>query len=115
MNYIDEIFTRANIQQIREFLMHGVDCVEVKSEGYLERLEKSYKPVNDIIYHYFPERKENDKIMDRIGLCLGEAEDVYMEIGLQCGFILAMQIISNTKNASRRKTMRDIEEQTMKD
>ncbi len=110
MDYITEIFSRLDIQQIREFLMHGVECIEVKSEGYLERLEKSHKPVNDIIYHYFPEREENDKIMDRIGLCLGEAEDVYMEIGLQCGFILAMQIISNTKNISRRKTMGDIGE-----
>ena len=31
MNYIDEIFTRANIQQIREFLLHGTEeCYVIK-------------------------------------------------------------------------------------
>ena len=31
---ITEIFERADLQQIREFLLHGAECVEVSGETY---------------------------------------------------------------------------------
>lgn len=115
MDYITEIFSRLDIQQIREFLLHGVECVEVNTKTYMERLKEAQKPVINMIHRYFPdEMKENEKITDCIWLYSGEIEDVYMEIGLQCGFVLAMQIMSNTKKPGPRRTMGNMVEEAMK-
>lgn len=40
MNYIDEIFARADIQQIRAFLMDGADCV-TDPRPYKERIDSA--------------------------------------------------------------------------
>ena len=42
MDYIDEIFSRADIQQIREFLLHGVEC-GTDPRSYKERIESADK------------------------------------------------------------------------
>lgn len=95
MDYFTEIFERANLQDIREFLLHGVEAVEYNAKGYKERIDESHRNVNDMICRKFPDMKENEKIMDTVLDYGSDIQDVYMEIGLQCGFILAMQIFRN--------------------
>lgn len=95
MDYITEIFNRANIQDIREFLLHGVEEVQYSTKSYKERIDESRKHVNGMIYRKFPDMEENEKIMDSVLDYGSEIQDVYMEVGLQCGFMLAMQILSN--------------------
>ncbi len=34
MDYITEIFERANFQDVREFLLHGVKCVNTSPKVY---------------------------------------------------------------------------------
>ena len=34
MSYIDEIFRRANLQHIREFLLHGVEERKISTKSY---------------------------------------------------------------------------------
>ena len=43
MNYIAEIFNRLDLQQIREFLLHGVVCCEVSGQTYQQRLREAEK------------------------------------------------------------------------
>jgi len=38
MSYITEIFERLDLQQIREFLLHGVECGKVSDLSYKQRL-----------------------------------------------------------------------------
>ena len=37
MNYIDEIFRRADLQQIREFVLHGVEG-QTDPRSYMDRV-----------------------------------------------------------------------------
>jgi len=45
MNYITEIFERLNLQQIRAFLLNGVECKKISENSYKQRLKKSEETV----------------------------------------------------------------------
>lgn len=99
MNYIDEIFLRADIQQIREFLLHGVETTHVNPCSYKERTERALKCVTAQLHEIYPEEKEYQKVADLVYDCVSAFEEVYMEIGLQAGTILAAQVCRNLKTA----------------
>ena len=97
MNYIDEIFTRLDVQCVREFLLHGGESAEIDTRPYKERIETAQKAATSILHYKFPDKEEYEDISGYV-LDYGTAcENVYMEIGMQCGFVLAMQIMNNTK------------------
>lgn len=92
MNYISNIFKRAHIQQIREFLLSGAECVRINEKTYIERLEEAQKKAFDKLLDIIPDEEEYEEILSNIIGYIGETEDVYMEIGLQCGAMLAQQL-----------------------
>ena len=94
MSYITEIFDRLDLQQIREFLLHGVECYDVSGDSYKQRLEAAEKPVIEMIEEKF---EENDEIAGDIHHYATVNQNVYMEIGLRCGAVLAAQLLSNPK------------------
>jgi len=96
-NYISEIFGRLDIQCIREFLLQGCNEVEIDSRSYTERLSMNEKAMLNFLHSKFPDNEEFEKVTDKIYDYAGAMQDVHMEIGLQCGFIIAMQISKNTK------------------
>ena len=59
MSYDSEIFDRANIQNIREFLFHGVECTEFSEKSYKQRIEEHLKPAIAIIESKFNDVDEN--------------------------------------------------------
>jgi galactitol-specific phosphotransferase system IIC component len=97
MSYITGIFERAHIQHIREFLINGVECINISDKPYKQRLEESSKSAMDMIQAKFPDMNEYDKITAEIYKYVGTVEDVYMEIGLQCGMALAIQFLKELK------------------
>ncbi len=48
MDYIKEIFNRANLQQLREFLLHESGTV-TDTRSYQERLEAAYRQLLDFL------------------------------------------------------------------
>lgn len=97
MNYIDEIFTRLNIQQIREFLLHGTEDGEINPKSYYGRINTAKKSAMAMLQSKFPDNEELEIVTDPVLDYVTATEEVYMEIGLQSGIILGMQILSNTK------------------
>ena len=95
MDYITEIFDRLDLQQIREFLLHGVECAQVSGESYKQRLETAGNPVFETIKNKFPDMNESDKISGDVHYYTSITQDVYMEIGMQCGAILAMKLLTS--------------------
>jgi len=93
MSYIDNIFARTNIQQLREFLLHGAECIEISSKDYIQRIEDAQKPILERIKKSFPDQEEHEKITSEVYGYAAVAEDVYMEIGLKCGAILEAQLL----------------------
>lgn len=73
-----------------------VESGEINTRTYQQRLEESLKPAIEIIRLRFQDMTECEKIMNKIYSYAGACEDVYMEIGIQCRFTLAMQMMSNT-------------------
>lgn len=98
MSYISEIFDRAHIQHIREFLLHGAECVEISDKSYKQRLDIAYTPVKSMMHAIYPDEKEYEDKMVPIYDYASAHEDVYMEIGLQCGILLVTEIFENIKN-----------------
>lgn len=92
MDYISEIFERANFQDIREFLLHGVGCVETNPKNYKERLKAGYEELKIFVESKYTDNEELEKMMNCILMYVGVIEDVYMEIGLKCGITIMTQL-----------------------
>lgn len=98
MNYIGEIFTRADIQQIREFLLHGAEG-NIDPRPYKERIESAYRALSVRLRRDYPNEKDFEEIIGFAYDYATATEEVYMEIGLQAGAILAAQAAQNVKAA----------------
>ena len=97
MSYITEIFERLDLQQIREFLLHGVECLQISEKSYKQRLEAAGKPAFKMIDEKFSNGDERDKVASDVHHYASVTQDVYMEIGMQCGAILAVKLLSSSQ------------------
>lgn len=79
-----------------EYLLHGAGAVRIDKRPYETQLETARNPAEKLLHDLFPNEVEYETksriIFDYAFAC----ENVCMEIGLQCGIVLAMQIIANT-------------------
>ena len=107
MNYIHEIFTRADIQQIREFLLHGTEETSLDPRPYKERIDSAHKAFTARLHRDYPDEKDFEEVTEPIYHYVNAIEEVYMEIGLQAGAILAAQTALNLKAAFERGTPPD--------
>lgn len=98
MNYIDEIFTRADIQQIRSFLADGVESA-IDPRSYKERLDSAERAMRARLHRDHPDPADYEEIVRYVYEYGDALESVYMEIGLQIGAILAAQAAWNMKTA----------------
>ena len=98
MNYIDKIFARVDMQQIREFRLHGVEG-STDARSYVERIENAHKAFSARLHKDYPNEKDFEEIAQPIYDYVTVIENVYMEIGLQVGAILAAQTAQNLKTA----------------
>lgn len=92
MSYITEMFERADIQQIRDFLLNGTELPKRTHAPYEQRLAKSMNEVMEMIQAHFP--NEQEQMENSIIQAVSAYEDVYLEIGLQIGIKLAMQVLN---------------------
>lgn len=97
MSYISEIFERLDLQQIREFLLHGTEEMNVSTDTYLKRLKSAEQIAAATLHNRFPCEKDYEQVTDDIYTMVTATQDVYMEIGMQCGAALAMQLLGNPK------------------
>ena len=93
MSYISEIFKRLDIQSIREFLLHGVEENEIDTRSYIERIKASEKGMFHMLHSKFPDDEEYENVSGPVLDYTNTIQNVYMEIGMQCGFVLVMQIM----------------------
>lgn len=96
MSYLTEIFDRADIQQLREFLLHGVECMQPSSKPYEQRIDEARAPAIDMIKNRFPNMEEYEPLTAKVYDYASATQDVYMEIGMQCGAVIMLQLLTNT-------------------
>ena len=104
MSYINKIFSRANIQSIRSFLLDGVEST-IDTRSYEERMDEKHNKLFEKIKKNCSKQNDNfDEWENLIYQYINEVQDVYMEIGLQIGCILTAQVNENIiklRNAHR--------------
>jgi len=94
MSYITDIFERLDLQQIREFLLHGVECVEVSDKSYKQRLDSAGDIAFKSIHKKFPEEADHIEVKNDMHHYAGAMQDVYMEIGIVCGARLMAELLN---------------------
>ena len=93
MSNIDDIFKRLDIRQIREFLLNGMECTEISSKDCEQRLDKALKPVIEML-DKITDENEQEKAAEDIFDYGATIQEVYMEIGIQCGASLMAQLLN---------------------
>ena len=94
MSYISDIFDRLEPQCICGFLLRGNKCSKIDNRPYIDRLEEAGTRLNDRLEEKFSGVVEYGGIMDEINSYGDIVEHVYMEIGMKCGAILAVKLLS---------------------
>lgn len=100
--FADKIFERATIRGIADYLLFGLGPDE-DDRSYEERLDEPYMRFEKAVEKY-----DKCKIFELLDLCnevSSETASVYMEIGLQVGMKLMMDIIKNANGESERNEM----------
>ena len=90
MSYIDDIFTRANLQQLRSFLLDGTETQKVSEEPCEQRLRQGTEGVFRLIQALSPDQSE--PLETQLMIALAAYEEVFMEIGLRAGMSLSAQL-----------------------
>ena len=93
MDYIKSVFQRANLQQLREFLLYGQEGCKLDQRPYLEQLREADDAVDDTLEQYIPDPKALDRAADKISHAFSVYEAVYTEIGLQTGAALVFELL----------------------
>ena len=97
--YVDKIFERATIRGIADYLLFGLGP-DADDRSYGERLEEPYLRFEKAVAKY--DKNPTSELLDLSNEVTSETTSVYMEIGLQVGILLMMDVV---KNISREKSM----------
>ena len=96
--HVDKIFERATIRGIAEYLLFGLGPDE-DDRSYEERLDEPYLRFEKAVEKY--DKSQTSELLDLCNEVSSETASVYMEIGLQAGILLMMDVV---KNISREKS-----------
>ena len=90
--YIEKIFERATIRGIADYLLFGSGPDE-DNRSYEERLEEPYLRFEKAVAKY--DKNPTSELLDLSNEVTSETASVYMEIGIQVGGLLMMDVIKN--------------------
>lgn len=96
--YVDKIFERATIRGIADYLLFGLGPDE-DDRSYEERLDEPYMRFEKAVEKY--DKSKTSELLDLCNEVSSETASVYMEIGLQAGILLMVDVV---KNFSREKS-----------
>ena len=90
--FADKIFERATIRGIADYLLFGLGPDE-DDRSYEERLDEPYMRFEKAVEKY--DKSKNSELLDLCNEVSSETASVYMEIGLQAGILLMMDMMRN--------------------
>ena len=92
--YIGKIFSRMDLQQIREFLLYGAEEHGAESEDFHARLKNGSDPIYNRLINLYPESNtERDEAANDLSQALAAHDAVYMEMGMKAGARLIYQLL----------------------
>lgn len=90
--FVDKIFKRATIRGVADHLLFGPDAYE-DNQNYEERLEEVYRKFEKAVQKY--DQSATPELLDLCNEVSSETASVYMEIGLQTGILLMLDMLKN--------------------
>lgn len=93
--YVDKIFERATIRGIADYLLFGLGPDE-DDRSYEERLDEQYMRFEKAVEKY--DKSQTSELLDLCNEVSSETASVYMEIGLQAGILLMLDVVKNVNN-----------------
>ena len=91
---VELIFERANLQQLRAFLLTGNEVSCPKDELYMERLNIAYEKFKTSVFKHIPNASEESTLLTDLKPLLNEYMNVFMEIGMQAGLRLSKEFLT---------------------
>ena len=92
--YIEKIFERADIQQIREFLISGLDLIDSPDKrSYGKRLEENSINIIKRLENTAADADDLDETFGYFGDATETCKEVFLEIGMKVGARLLFQLL----------------------
>ena len=98
--YVDKIFERATIRGIADYLLFGLGPDE-DDRSYEERLDEPYMRFEKAVEKY--DKSKTSELLDLCNEVSSETASVYMEIGLQAGILLMVDMLRNINGRDSNK------------
>lgn len=88
---------RINIQEIRSFVLDGIDLSNWREkpdmDNYEERLRKGEAPLWEFLENLYPDEDKQDDIYGRICKAIIINQEVYTELGIRLGANLIFELL----------------------
>ena len=99
MRNFKEIIDRVNIQEIRSFMLDGIDLSswneKLIENSYEDRLQKGEDPLWALIEPLFPDGDKKNEIYDLISEAIITNQEVYTELGIRLGANLIFELLKS--------------------
>jgi len=95
---IKEIFERADIRQIRDFLVGGAIVANDDYGTYKDRLDRNSEDVINSLRLYLKDEEQYNETTNDLYLALYTYRDVYSEIGMKVGARILFQLLFQNDN-----------------
>ena len=92
-DYIKEAIARTNIQDIREFLLEGVEEYTYRDKPYDIWIKKECDPIYKRLEALYPDGDKRDEAAAELSQALTAYQSVYMEVGMKAGARLIYQLL----------------------
>lgn len=99
MKFTEEIFKRATIRGVADYLLFGL-APDEDNRDYETRLDDTYDEFEKLALQC--EKEKQFELLNLANAMTSEAASVYTEIGLQVGIMLMKDMAQNTSNGNRR-------------
>ncbi len=99
MKFTEEIFKRASIRGVADYMLFGLAPNE-DTRDYETRLDDTYEEFEKLALQC--EKEKQFELLNLANAMSSEAASVYTEIGLQVGIMLMADMAQNTGNENRR-------------
>lgn len=99
MRNFKEIVCRVNIQEIRSFMLDGIDLSSWRAkpvaDSYEDRLRKGEAPLWEFLEKLYPDGDKRDEVYDLICKALLTNQEVYTELGIRLGANLIFELLKS--------------------
>ena len=105
MQSIDQVFERATIRGIVDYLLFGIGP-NADDRSYEERLEEPYTRFEEEVAKHDP--NPGSKLLDLSNELTSETASVYTEIGLQIAMVLMKDVIKNLSGETHNVSVQTV-------